>query len=110
MLYTLNLVGILLLFINVVLPLLVALVTRSSTPSSVKGVLLLALSAVSVLLTQWYDSAQAGEVIDWKTTLYNAVIAFVIAVASYFGLWRPTQVRARLQAIGDPKSNVRRVA
>jgi uncharacterized membrane protein len=105
--YTLDLVGVLALLLQVVLPLVVALVTNSRTASSVKGILLLALTAVTQFLMLWYQDAQHKLNFEWKIVLFNVVIGFVVSVATYFGYWRGTQIRARLAAIGDP--NVRPV-
>ena len=103
MIYTLNLVGVLTLLITVGLPLLVALVTKWSTSSPVKGVVLLALDAVATLLTMWYNDAQGGMRFEWKVAVFNAVIAYVISVTSYFGIWRKSALRVGLQSIGsDP--------
>lgn len=72
--------------IGVVLPILVGLVTKYSTSSSVKAVLLLALSATSSFLTEW----QADENFVFSQALFGTVLTFVTAVAMRFGLWKQT--------------------
>lgn len=111
--YTLNGVGVLALLLQVVLPLVVALVTNSRWTSTAKGVMLLVLTAVTQFLTLWYQDRQNLIEFDWKTVLFNVVIAFIISVGSYFGLLRATALRQRLAAVGDKNAtdpSVRRVA
>lgn len=79
------------LFIQVVLPIFVGLVTKRSWPAGVKAVLLLLLTAATQFLTAWQDTPD-GTVFNWKTALYSTTIGFVIAVAIHFGLWKPTGV------------------
>ena len=96
--YTLDLVGLLALLIQVALPLVVGLVTSMSTHPGAKGLLLLALTALTQFLTLWYQSAAGHLAWDWKVVLFNIVVGFVISVASHFGFWRPAGVSARAQA------------
>lgn len=84
--------------VGFLLPLLVGLVTKVSTPSSVKGVLLLLLSAVSGLLAQ-AAVEDAGFAVT-QEALISAGITFAIGVATHYGLWRPTGATARVQAAG----------
>lgn len=95
--YTPDLIGVLAILIQVALPLLVGLVTKLSTSSSFKAVLLLALTAVTQVLTAWYKATGAGEVFDWRTVLLNVVVWFGISVATHYGLWRPTGATAAAQ-------------
>lgn len=80
-----------------VLPLLVGLVTTRATDPGVKAVLLLALNGVAAVADQFF-AAPGG--FDWKNAVVNAVAAFVIGVATHYGLWRPTTVSGRLQDVG----------
>lgn len=84
--------------ISFVLPLLVGLVTRASTSGGVKAVLLLLLSAVTAVLTQF--ASFEGDGFPWATTVLTALVGFVMAVAAHFGLWKPTGTTATVQAIG----------
>jgi hypothetical protein len=96
--YTLDLVGLLALLVQVVLPLVVGLVTSMRTHPGAKALLLLALTALTQLLTLWYQNASHHLDFAWKVVLFNIVIGFVISVGSHFGFWRPAGVSARAQA------------
>jgi hypothetical protein len=83
--------------VAVILPILVGLVTKASTDARVKALLLAALSALSGLAQGFLDTAP-GTVWDWQQAILSAVTTFVIAAASYYGLWKPTGVAATAQA------------
>jgi predicted membrane channel-forming protein YqfA (hemolysin III family) len=76
------------LLVGVFLPILVGLVTTKVTSSSVKSLLLLALSAVTGFLTEMINNAN----FIWQDALLTTMVTFVIAVATHYGLWRPTGV------------------
>lgn len=79
---------------TLVIPIVVGLVTKTSTSSGVKAVLLLALSAVTSLVSGILA-------VHGKTDLGPLVTAtlttFVIAVAVHYGFWKPTLVTAVAQ-------------
>jgi len=81
--------------VTILLPVLVGLVTKASTSGGFKAILLAALSAVtgigSVLI------ATDGPV-DLYPLFLASVGTFVIAVATYYGLWKPTTVTAKAQS------------
>lgn len=72
--------------VSFLLPLLVDLVTKRLSSSAFKSVVLLFLSLVTGLLTEFLTSLNDGTVFDWSTGLYGAVISFVLGTASFFGL------------------------
>jgi len=74
------------LLIGTILPILVAAVTKWSTQSWIKATLLLGLSGVTGLLTEWIGNPQ----INWVVAGVLALQTFVIGVALHFGLWKPT--------------------
>ena len=78
--------------VNVLLPIVVALVTSRAASGSVKAVTLLALSAVSGLLTSWLAAAEAGAPFDISQAGFTVVTGFVVAVAAHFGAWKPAGV------------------
>lgn len=82
------------------LPLLVGLATKYTTDSGLKAVLLLALNMVASILDQFFASPDG---FDWGGVFINAFAAFVIGVATHYGLWKPTRVSAGLQSVGSPK-------
>lgn len=85
--FTPNWIGLL---IGVVLPIAVGLVTKTTTSASTKGVLLAFLSMLNGILTEYADVLANGGSYDWGTALYTWGGSFVIAVATHFGLWKPT--------------------
>lgn len=71
----------------IVLPLLVAIVTKRSTSGRVKGVLLAALTLVGTLLTQVLGALTTGVPLDLFAAILTALVSFGISVGFYFGLW-----------------------
>lgn len=90
---TLNTVQVASLLIGVFLPILVALVTKDVTNSSVKSILLLVLSGVSGFLTEFVNSPH----FYWQQALLTTIVTFITGVASLYGLWRPTGVSGKAQ-------------
>lgn len=80
--------------IGVVLPVVVGLVTTRVTHPGAKAILLAALSAVSGFATEWLGDPDA---FVFQNALFSWVQTFVVAVASHYGLWKPTRVSAKVQ-------------
>lgn len=76
------------LLIGVFIPILVALVTKSTAPAGVKAVVHLALAAVTAFLTEYVNDPD----FVWQQALLSTVMTFVVGVALYAGLWRPTNL------------------
>lgn len=76
------------LIVAVVLPIAVAFVTKEVSSSSVKAIALAALTTVATVLTAVIDNSG----VLTQATLQMGVQYFLIAVASYYGLWKPTGV------------------
>lgn len=83
-----------------VLPLLVGLVTTRETSPGKRAIYLAALSVVISLLTEIASALQAGVVYNLGTALIAALVTFLIAVGTHFGLWKPTGTADALQDIG----------
>lgn len=81
--------------VSVIAPLVVALVTKASWSPATRSVVLLAISAC-VGFANGFLAAPPGMTWDWKVALVNTLISFVIAVATYFGLWKSTPLPAAL--------------
>jgi hypothetical protein len=73
--------------ISVVLPAIVALVTKQTASGTVKSLTLLLLSAITAAAVQ---IQQAGGTFDWQLTLRDTIVSFVIAVSVHFGLLKST--------------------
>lgn len=76
---------------------MVAVVTRASASPGVKAVALLALTAVTQFVSSWIDNFDN---FDWKVYGLNIVVGFVVAVASYLGLWKPTGTAEAASRVG----------
>jgi len=74
--------------IGTLIPILVALVTRSTAPPGVKAVVNLALSAVTGFGAEYVNDVN----FVWQQALLTTVVTFVVSVATYYGLWKPTNV------------------
>ena len=94
--------------VTVLLPLVVALVTKATTNPAVKAIILLALAAITSVLTNLL-AVQGSENVG--PMIVDAVVTFVVAVAAYFGVWRadPLSITSSLRAVGD-KSNYGKAA
>jgi hypothetical protein len=89
------------LVIAIGLPVLVGLVTKVTTNSSVKAILLAALSVGNGVLVEWVANINAGEVFNAGTALTIAFFSFISSVAIHFGLLKPTGVSAAVQKVGS---------
>lgn len=78
------------LIVSGVLPLVVGLVTKESWFPGLKSVLLAALTGVSGVLGEWQSVATNHQSFDWKSAVVTAGIGWAIAVATHYGLWKPT--------------------
>jgi hypothetical protein len=103
--FTLDPATVVQILIAFVLPVLVGLVTTRATSSAVKAWLLAALSLVTSLLVELGRALAEGVTYDVGTALLAAIPAFVVSVATHYGLWKPTTVSARVQAVGRHRAN-----
>lgn len=71
------------LLVGTILPIVVALVTKRSWSPQTKALVLAALSALSGFLTEFINSTN----FVWQQALLTSIMTFVVAVATYFGLW-----------------------
>lgn len=83
--------------IGIALPLIVAAVTQHVTSPAAKSLLLLALSGLTSVLTEWLTAMNNDAVFNWQQSLFGAVLTFVVGVGTYAGLWKPTGVDDRLK-------------
>ena len=95
--FTLDPLAVVQLLIAFILPVLVGLVTTRVTSSAVKAWLLAGLSLVTALLVELARALTAGETYDLGVALLTALPAFVVSVASHYGLWKATGVTEKAQ-------------
>lgn len=77
------------LLVSVVLPAVVALVTKRYADSGLKAIVLAALAAVTGLCTEWIAALNTGTAFDWNSVLNFWVTSFLVAVAAHYGLLKP---------------------
>jgi hypothetical protein len=80
--------------ITVVAPLIVGLVTKSSTNSRVKSLLLAALSLAVGVGNQAVTAANAHAAFNLTGALYASTTALVTSVALHYGVFKPTGAAA----------------
>ncbi len=76
--------------LGTVMPLLVAVVTKSKASRALKFGCLLTLSVITGMLTTAIGGD--GNAVISDTALVSALIAWVTGMASYYGLWKPSGV------------------
>jgi len=84
--------------VAIVLPLFVGLVTKLTTNPAARAILLALLSAIAGFLAELLNALQSHTSYDVGTALLTWIGIFVVAVASHFGVWKPTGVSAKAQA------------
>lgn len=83
-----------------VMPVLVGLVTTRVTSGARKAWLLAALTLASSVLFELARSLQDAATFDLGVALVAALPTFVVSVAGYYGLWKPTGVATAAQNVG----------
>jgi hypothetical protein len=96
-----TLVQFLTLLVSFALPVLVGLVTKQTTHAGLKAVLLATLSLIAGVASEALAAAQQGEAFDFFASVYSFAGVFIVAVATHYGVWKPTGVSAAAQAVGD---------
>lgn len=75
--------------VNLILPMVVALVTHRTAEGWLKSVTLLVLSAVSGFGLSVIEAYQAHVPPDLGVSAWNALVGLIIAVGVHFGVWKP---------------------
>lgn len=88
------------LLLAVVFPILVGIVATRVTSSAAKAVLLATISLVSGLVSALLAALLAGVPFDVISALLTGGAAWLIAIATHFGFWRPTGVTEKLVDVG----------
>lgn len=73
--------------VGTILPIIVGLVTKASWSGTLKAILLALFSALSGLGSSFLN-IPAGQTWNWQQAVLLAFTTWVIAVATYFGLWK----------------------
>lgn len=93
-------VSILTLIVGTVMPILVALVTTRVTSGAIKAWLLAAFTLVSTVLQALLLATQSGIPFELGAIFVSALTQFIISVAIYYGLWKPTGIAGSVQDVG----------
>lgn len=88
------------LLLAVVFPVLVGLVTTKVTSSTLKAVLLASISLASGLVPALLAAVLAGVPLDIVAALLTGFAAWIIAIATHIGFWKPSGVTEKVQSIG----------
>lgn len=84
--------GLLATLAGVLVPLLVGIVTKTAAPAGLKAMVNAALTALGGLVA----TIVPGE-FAWHPFLASWATAWVVSVATYYGLWKPTGVAPAIQ-------------
>lgn len=93
--FDVSLLQVLTLLVNVLLPILVGLVTTRVTYASTQAILLAGLTALTGFCSEWIEAVNSVEPIQFTSVFFTWFTGFAIAVATHFGLWKPTGVTSR---------------
>ncbi len=85
--------GLLSLLVQIVLPLLAALLMKTSWSTSTKGIILLAASAAKSFLEAWALAVANDAPFDLRGALINSLVVWGIAVGIHFGFLRGTSIQ-----------------
>lgn len=78
--------------INVLLPIVVAVLTSRVADGAFKALVLLVLSAVSGFLVSWLSAVDNAVAFDMSQAGFTALTGLIVAVAAHFGVWKPVGV------------------
>lgn len=82
-------IGVLTFILGVGLPILTGLITKSAASPRTKAVTLLTLVVAATVVQRALD---ANGVVNLKTWLTTALVTWIVAIATHFGLLKPTGV------------------
>lgn len=82
-------VGVLTFIIATAIPILTAILTKSTANSSVKSVVTLTLALIATAIQR---IVTANGVVNLRTAGSTFVVTWIIAIATYYGLLKPTGV------------------
>jgi hypothetical protein len=95
-----NLPMVLTLLVSIVFPLFVGVVTKKTASGRLKAILLATISLLSGLASQLLAAVTAGTTFDLFTALVTGVGAWLIAIGTYEGFWKPTGIGDAAQSVG----------
>lgn len=84
--------------VSVVIPGLSSLLAKEHWPAELVGALTLLLATTDGFFSEW---AKAGDGFAWKAAVGTAVLSYVVALASRFGILKGTGLDRKLRAVGS---------
>lgn len=99
-------VGILTFIVATAIPILTALITKANTSSAIKAVTTLTLAVIAAAVQL---AIEANGVVNFRTFLANLAVTWIIAIATYYGLLKPTGVTGKAAAVA-PNAGIGRAA
>ena len=98
--FTINWAVVIQMILAVFLPILVGLVTTRVTAGSVKAWLLALFALITSILVELLHAINsAAATFDLGVALLAVIPTFVISVATYYGLWKPTHIAQAAQDV-----------
>ena len=101
-----SLAGLLSLAVTFLLPVIAALFMRARWSPFAKGLVLLGAAVVKQFLEAWLAAVQNDVAFNFVTASYAAVVTFGMAVVSYFGILKRTDLQQAALRGGVVKSKV----
>lgn len=85
---------------GLVIPLVNGVVTKVSTPSSVKAIITIVLSAVAAIINT--SITESGGAVFSQQTLKSWALQLVVSIVTYLGVFKPLEVTSSLTKDGTP--------
>lgn len=76
---------------GVLIPLVVGVLTKVNASAGLKAVVNALLSALAGALATFTQTGLTSDV-DWKTLVISVLSVWIVSVATYYGIWKPTGV------------------
>jgi len=77
---------------GVLVPIIVGIIAKLNAPSGLKAILNAALSALTSVLAQIIPGS-----FQWRPFIVTWALTWVVSVATYYGLWKPTGIAPAVQ-------------
>ena len=76
---------------GVLIPLIVGVLTKVNASAGLKAVVNALLSALAGAFATFSQTGLTSDV-DWKTLVISVLSVWIVSVATYYGIWKPTGV------------------
>ena len=93
-------VGILTFIVATAIPILTALITKASASSAVKAITTLTLTVIASAVQY---AIEANGVVNLKSFLANFAVTWIVAIAAYYGLLKPTTITQKFSEVAPTK-------